>query len=132
VRDEDVRAALRRATAVLNRDSGGSPYAIHEDLQTVMGRYVVIVRTEAELKPALKEIDRLKGETANVKAPGASQYNAAWHEALDLRSLLITAEAVTRAALVRQESRGAHTRVDYPGEQDEWQKVNVVVRRGKG
>jgi len=71
----------------------------------------------------------LKAAAAKVKAPGAAQYNAAWHEALDLKSLLLTAEAVTHAALVRQESRGAHTRVDHPGERDEWQKSNVIVRR---
>ena len=78
---------------------------------------------------ALGELERLKAVAAGVKAAGAPQYNAAWHEALDLRSLLITAEAVTRAALARQESRGAHTRADYPGERDDWQKVNVIVRR---
>ena len=66
-----------------------------------------------------------------MKAQGTSQYNAGWHQALDLRSLLVTAEVVTRAALVRQESRGAHTRLDYPGERDDWVKVNVVVRKGK-
>ena len=132
VDDDQVRAAVRRATVPLNRESGANPYLVHEDLQAVMGRYVGIVRTEADLQTALKEIDRLKTDAATVKAAGASQYNAAWHEALDLRSLLITAEAVTRAALVRQESRGAHTRVDYFGEREDWQKVNVVVRKGAG
>ncbi len=130
VQEEQVRAAIRRAADVLNRDTGTNPYAVHEDLQGVMGRYVGIVRTEGELRSALEEIERLKVDAAKVKAHGASQYNAAWHEALDLRSLLITAEAVTRAALVRQESRGAHTRVDHPGEREEWQAANVIVRRG--
>jgi len=124
-----VAAAVRRATAILNRETGANPYAVHEDLQEVMGRYVGIVRSEEELQVALRELERLKAEAARVKAAGAPQYNAAWHEALDLRSLLITSEAVTRAALARQESRGAHTRVDCPGERDDWQKVNVIVRR---
>ncbi|MEK7799117.1 MAG: hypothetical protein AAB297_04760 [Acidobacteriota bacterium] len=83
------------------------------------------------MQAALKELDRLKADAAGVKASGTSQYNAAWHEALDLRSLLVTAEAVTRAALARQESRGAHTRLDFFGEREEWQKVNVIVRKGK-
>ncbi len=131
VNDGQVAAAMRRATDVLNRESGANPYVVHEDLQTTMGRYAGIVRTEAELRTALEELERLKAEAVRVKAHGASQYNAGWHEALDLRSLLVTAEAVTRAALVRQESRGAHTRLDYPGERDDWQKVNVVVRKGK-
>ncbi len=131
VPEDQVLTTVRRATGILNRENGTNPYLIHEDLQGVMGRYVGIVRTEEELKTALGELERLKTSAAGVKAHGASQYNAGWHQALDLRSLLVTAEAVTRAALVRQESRGAHTRVDYPGERDEWLKVNVVVRRGK-
>src|SRR6267143_1664995 len=131
VRQEQVTAAMRRATDILNRESGTNPYQVQEDLQGVMGRYVGIVRTEADLKTALKELQRLKQDAAKVKAQGTSQYNAGWHQALDLRSLLVTAEVVTRAALVRQESRGAHTRLDYPGERDDWVKVNVVVRKGK-
>jgi len=131
VQEDEVRAAVRRATEVLNRDTGTNPYAVHEDLQGAMGRYVGIVRTEGELESALAELERLKADAATVRAPGASQYNAAWHEALDLRSLLVTAEAVTRAALIRQESRGAHTRVDHPGERKEWQDVNVIVRKGR-
>ena len=130
VHDEQVAGAARRATDILNRENGTNPYLIHEDLQNVMGRYVGIVRTEEELKTALIELERLKADAARVKAHGTSQYNAGWHQALDLRSLLITGEVVTRAALARQESRGAHTRVDYPGERDEWLKVNVVVRKG--
>ena len=131
VQEDEVRAGVRDATDILNRESGTSPYALHEDLQGVMGRYVGIVRTEEELQKALVELERLKGDAARVKAAGAAQYNAAWHEALDLHSLLVTAEAVTRAAIVRQESRGAHTRVDHPDESDEWQKVNVIVRKGR-
>jgi succinate dehydrogenase / fumarate reductase flavoprotein subunit len=69
---------------------------------------------------------------AQVKAPGASQYNPGWHEAIALGSLMITAESVTRAALMREESRGGHSRVDFPDENDEWVKVNVVVKKGAG
>src|SRR2546426_2882322 len=130
VEEDAVRAAVGRATEALNRDTGTNPYAVHEDLQGVMGRYVGIVRAEGDLKIALVELERLKADAARVRAPGASQYNAAWHEALDLGSLLVTAEAVARAALVRQESRGAPTRGDYPGERGEGEKVNVTVRRG--
>ncbi|HET6278115.1 MAG TPA: fumarate reductase/succinate dehydrogenase flavoprotein subunit [Candidatus Polarisedimenticolia bacterium] len=126
-----VQAAVQRATAILNREEGTNPYLIQEALQDLMGKGVGIVRTEEELKTALDDLVKLKEEAARVKAHGASQYNPGWHAALDLRSLLITAEAVARGALLRQESRGAHTRVDYPGEQEEWQKVNIVSRKGK-
>ena len=67
---------------------------------------------------------------AHIKSAGASQYNPGWHEALSMRSLLITSEAVTRAALMREESRGAHTRLDHPGESPEWVKYNVIIKRG--
>jgi len=125
-----IEACRQRAIAPLNREAGPNPYSLQEDLQTVMDRYVNIVRNEADLQTALAELERLKKEAARVKAPGSSQYNPGWHEALCLRPLLISAEAVTRAALMRQESRGAHTRIDYPGERDDWAKVNVIIKKG--
>ncbi len=127
---DQVGAAMRRATDILNRESGTNPYLVREDLENVMDRHVNIVRDAEGLRAALAELDRLRGEVARVKAAGASQYNPGWHEALSLRSLLVTSEAVVRAGLVREESRGAHTRTDFPGERDEWGKVNVVVRMG--
>ncbi|MFQ5877904.1 MAG: fumarate reductase/succinate dehydrogenase flavoprotein subunit [Acidobacteriota bacterium] len=130
VHDGQVRAAVRRATEILNREEGTNPYVIHEELQGAMDRYVGIVRTEEDLKAGLRELERLGREAGRVKAHGASQYNPGWHAALDLRSLLIVAEAVTRAALERRESRGAHTRLDYQGEREEWGRLNVVVRKG--
>jgi len=66
-----------------------------------------------------------------VKAKGASQFNPGWHEALGLRNLLITSEAVARAALLREESRGAHTRADFPGEQNNWLQYNIVTTKGE-
>ena len=129
VDDAQVDAIVRRATDILNRESGANPYLIHERLQQVMQQYVGIVRTEEDLMKGLMELDALKAEAAGVKAHGASQYNPGWHEALDLHSLLITSEAVARAALMRQESRGAHTRLDYEGERDEWGRYNIVIAR---
>jgi succinate dehydrogenase / fumarate reductase flavoprotein subunit len=125
-----VEAAVKRATDPLNRAEGVNPYVVTEHLQKVMDRYVNIVRARQELETALVELETIRREVDAVKAPGAAQYNPGWHEAIALGSLLITAEAVTRAALVREESRGAHTRVDFPGESDEWGHYNVVVRRG--
>jgi len=125
-----VDAAAKRATTPLNRPDGFNPYVVTDHLQHVMDRYVNIVRQKDELETAVVELEKLKHEVAQVKAPGASQYNPGWHEAIALRSLLITAEAVTRAGLMREESRGAHTRTDFPGERDEWGQYNVIVRRG--
>jgi succinate dehydrogenase / fumarate reductase flavoprotein subunit len=127
-----VDAAAKRATTPLNRPDGFNPYVVTDHLQHVMDRYVNIVRQRDELETAVVELEKLKHEVAQVKAPGASQYNPGWHEAIALSSLMITAESVTRAALMREESRGGHTRVDFPNESDDWVKVNVVVRKGAG
>lgn len=125
-----VAAAIKRATDVLNREDGENPYLLHEAMQDIMHENVGIVRTKEDLEEGIAKIEALKARVANVKAPGASQYNAGWHEALDLPPLMVTSEAVARAALVREESRGAHTRIDCPGEREDWAKVNVVIRKG--
>jgi succinate dehydrogenase / fumarate reductase flavoprotein subunit len=129
--DADVDNARKEAVAPLNREKGENPYLLHEALQDVMHENVNIVRTGDELKTAVTEIGKLWERATQVKAHGASQYNPGWHEALSMRSLLLTAEAVTKAALVREESRGAHTRNDFPGEREEWGRRLVVVRKGK-
>ncbi len=126
---EQVVASVRRATDILNRDSGENPYLVHEELQDMMQSNVGIIRTKSELEFAVKDLQRLREKGSQVKAHGTSQYNAGWHEAIDLRALLVVSEAVTRAALKREESRGAHTRDDFAGESDEWVKVNIVSRK---
>jgi succinate dehydrogenase / fumarate reductase flavoprotein subunit len=128
--DEQVQGAVRRATEPLNRESGENPYVIHDDLQETMQANVGIVRTREELERGLEGVLALKARVANVKAHGASQYNPGWHEAIDLPNLLIMSEAVTRAAHMREESRGAHTRIDFEGERDEWLKYNIVLCKG--
>ncbi|HLT39556.1 MAG TPA: fumarate reductase/succinate dehydrogenase flavoprotein subunit [Enhygromyxa sp.] len=128
--DEQIKAAFRRATAPLNRESGENPYVIHDELQDIMGKHVGIIREGPELAQGIDELRELGARVAKVKAHGASQYNPGWHEALSLESLLITAEAVARAALMREESRGAHTRADFFSEREEWSKVNIIVYKG--
>jgi succinate dehydrogenase / fumarate reductase flavoprotein subunit len=129
--DDQVKAAIRGATDMLNRESGENPYLLHEELQGVMENYVGIVRTDEELQQGIDLLGKIKEKAKDLKAQGASQFNPGWHEALSVRSLLIMAEAVARAAQMRQESRGAHTRIDYEGERDEWLRYNVVARKGK-
>ncbi|HMB68329.1 MAG TPA: FAD-binding protein, partial [bacterium] len=128
--DQDaVKEAFRRATAPLNRESGENPYVLHDELQETMGANVGIVRVEDELQKGIDDIVQLGQRVENVKTHGSSQYNPGWNQALSLRSLMISSEAVARAALMRQESRGAHTRLDYEGERDEWLDYNVVIRK---
>ena len=130
VDDDQITKMIRDATGILNRETGVNPFLVQEHIQDAMQQYVGIVRTDEDLQTAIEKIQSLREEVKTVKADGASQYNAGWHQALDLPSLLTTAEAVARAGLMRQESRGAHTRIDFEGESEEWGKYNIVVRKG--
>jgi succinate dehydrogenase / fumarate reductase flavoprotein subunit len=114
------------------RSGGENPYAVQTELQEVMQNLVGIVRNEAELREALTRIAALKERARKVRVEGGYIYNPGWHTALDLRSLLTVSECVARAALERKESRGGHTREDHPYADDEWGKVNVVVRQKDG
>jgi succinate dehydrogenase / fumarate reductase, flavoprotein subunit len=128
--DTQITAAFREATDILNRESGENPYLMHEAVEEVMSTNVGIVRTGEELELAVEQLGTLKQRAQNLKAPGTSQYNPGWHEALSVRSLLIVGEAVARAAYLREESRGAHTRLDFEGERDECARFNVVAKKG--
>ena len=128
--NEQAILIIRSATDILNRESGGNPYLIREELQESMQNNVGIVRTKELLKNGIDELEQIKNTYKTVKADGASQYNPGWHEAIALRNLIITAESVARSALMREESRGAHTRVDFPGEQDKWIDYNIVIHKG--
>ena len=127
---EQVTRIIRNATDILNRETGANPYILHEALEKNMQDNVGIIRSQENLDKGIGVLEELKDEYKTVKAKGASQFNPGWHEALSMRNLLITAEAVARAALMREESRGAHTREDYPGEQDYWHKYNIVTTKG--
>jgi succinate dehydrogenase / fumarate reductase, flavoprotein subunit len=127
--DDHVIAGVRRATEILKRDSGTNPYVLHDKLQATMQSNVGIIRVKEELEKALEDLTGLNKEAETLKAPGSSQYNPGWHEALSMKSLLIVSEIVARAALMREESRGAHTRNDFPGEREEWVQYNVIVKK---
>ncbi len=110
--------------------SGENPYQIQYDLQESMQDLVGIVRTENEMQQALEKIAQLRVRADRVGIAGHRQYNNGWHTALDLSSLLVVSEAITRAALLRKESRGAQFREDFPNKDAEWGKHNIIVKRG--
>jgi len=126
VAEADLSSAAATALKPLGRADGENPYAIHAELQTVMNDLVGLIRRESELKTALVDLDKLRAREADVSAAGGRAYNPGWHLALDLRNMLVVAESVAMAALERQESRGGHTRDDYPAMSPEWRKVNLV------
>jgi succinate dehydrogenase / fumarate reductase, flavoprotein subunit len=125
----EVASVIDAAFAPFGRDSGENPYDVHEDLQETMQALVGIIRTGPELEEALTKLEVLKERTATVQVKGGRAYNPGWNLATDLPSMITTSIAVTQGALNRKESRGGHTREDYPGPDPEMGKVNFVQRQ---
>ncbi len=122
-----IEAAVETALAPLNRgDTGENPYKLHQDLQDVMGTLVGIIRREGELKESLGKLAEIKERLQKVGAPGGRRYNPGWHLALDLRNMVAVSECTAKAALERTESRGGHTREDFPKMDPNWRKVNLI------
>ena len=127
VSQADLDAAVAEALAPFERTEGESPYAVHHELQQTMHDLVGLIRRESEVRDALAALEKFKERAANVAVPGERAYNPGWHYAQDLRNMLLVAECVATAALERQESRGGHTREDYPVMSPEWRKVNLIL-----
>jgi len=122
----ELETARAEALAPLERPAGENPYTVHGEVQQTMHELVGIIRTEDEIKSALGELERLRERAAQVSVDGGRAYNPGWHLALDLRNIMLIADCVAQAALERQESRGGHTRNDFPQMSAEWRKVNLV------
>src|SRR5271170_3049678 len=131
VDESQLQATAGAALKAFDRGaSGENPYQIQYDLQEAMQDLVGIVRTESEMQQALTKIGQLSVRAGHVGIAGHRQYNNGWHTAMDLGSMLIVSEAVTHAALLRKESRGAQFREDFPNKDPEWGKYNIVVKLG--
>ncbi len=126
VPESAVAAAVETALAPFATESGENPYALQQELQQVMNDLVGIIRRADELEQALVRLAELKERAKKVSVTGGRRYNPAWHLALDLRNMLLVSECVARAALERKESRGGHTRDDYPDMDPAWRRINLV------
>jgi succinate dehydrogenase / fumarate reductase flavoprotein subunit len=124
-----VEDAAREMLAYFERPAGESPYAVHRDLMAAMQELVGIFREEGDLERGLAKIRELQDRADRVRVEGSRLFNPGWHLARDLRSMLTVSEAVARSALARKESRGAHSRLDYPKSDPEWGKRNLVVAK---
>ena len=125
-----VNEATRLLAAPLEQESGADPYALQRDLQDMMQRLVGIFRIEADLQEAIAELSRLRARWSGLAVRGGRVFNPGWNLVFELRNLLIVSEAIARSALQRTESRGAHSRLDYPEtDQAGWGGRNSVVRR---
>jgi succinate dehydrogenase / fumarate reductase flavoprotein subunit len=128
--DGQVQAASKAALQPFENDpTAENPYRIQYDLQECMQDLVGIVRTEGEMLQALEAIETLRTRAARASIAGHRQYNNGWHTAMDLSNLVDVCEAITRAALLRKESRGAQFREDFPDKIPDWGKHNIAVRR---
>ena len=127
VDEADVKAAQQSALAPFEVQGGENPYTIQSDLQQSMNDLVGIIRTRSELEESLSEIEAFKVRAQTMVVEGHRQYNPGWHLALDLRNMLVVSECIAKAALAREESRGGHTRDDFPGPDDTWGTKNLVV-----
>ncbi|HXR42624.1 MAG TPA: fumarate reductase/succinate dehydrogenase flavoprotein subunit [Acidothermaceae bacterium] len=128
IAEESVTAAEKSALAPFEREGGENPYTVQRDLQETMHNLVGIIRTADEVTQALSRIEEFKGRVANLSVEGHRQYNPGWHLSIDLKNMLLVSECIARAALDRKESRGGHTRDDYPATDPSWGKVNVLCR----
>ena len=127
--DAEVEATIRDALAPFEHEGGENPFAVQSALQAVMQRNAGIIRDKSGLETALTELEKLKGRARKVGITGSREYNPGWHTAMDLRSLLVVSEATARAALERTESRGAHTRSDYPDSDERQAREHIVIKK---
>jgi succinate dehydrogenase / fumarate reductase flavoprotein subunit len=125
--DSQIAQAEKELLAPFSNTGAESPYAVHRDLQEVMQNLVGIFRTEEDLRKALAELEKLKARAAKAGVEGSRLFNPGWHLAYDLKSMLVVSEAVAISALARLESRGAHSRIDYPNLDPVWEKKNNIL-----
>src|SRR4051794_23328186 len=131
VDETQIQAAATESLAAFERGpSAENPYQVQYDLQETMQNLVGIVRLESEMQQALQEIEQLRARAQRAGIGGHREYNNGWHTAIDIGNMVVVSEAITRAALLRKESRGAQFREDFPDKDTEWGKYNIVIRRG--
>ena len=126
VSDETIHAAAAKIQAPFDRQGGENSYSLHAELQEVTHNLVGIIRTGAELKDAIAKIADIRKRSANVSVAGGRKFNPGFHLAFDLDNMLLVAESTAKSADSREESRGGHTRDDFPGMSNEWRQVNHI------
>jgi succinate dehydrogenase / fumarate reductase flavoprotein subunit len=124
--EEDVDRAVEEATAPLERDEGHDPFDVHEELQATMHEHANMIRTGEGLEEGLEKLDELEERIAELSVGGGRRYNPGWHRALALESMIVVSKAIARSALDREESRGAHLRLDHEAKHEDWGKKNQV------
>ena len=126
VSDAAIKAAADRIEAPFSRAGGENSYSLHAELQEVTHNLVGIIRTRTEIEEAIAKIADIRARSKNVAVAGGRKFNPGFHLAFDLDNMLLVAESTAKSALLREESRGGHTRDDFPGMNDKWRQVNHI------
>jgi len=132
VNEAEVEAEARELLAPFDRSTGENPYAVHRDLQKVMADRVGIFRVQADLEHAVQELAAIEKRLPNLRVEGTRMYNPGWHLARDLKNMVLVSQVIAQSALLRKESRGAHSRLDHPKLDPEFGKVNHCARQKHG
>jgi succinate dehydrogenase / fumarate reductase flavoprotein subunit len=127
VSEGSITKARDYLNAPFNNPGGENPYSIHAELQQTTNDLVGIIRIKHELEESLKKISELRSRAKKAKAEGGKNFNPGFHLALDLENMLLVSEAIARSALQREESRGGHTREDFPKMDPNWRQVNSIA-----
>jgi succinate dehydrogenase / fumarate reductase, flavoprotein subunit len=127
VSEATVAAAASRIEAPFARTGGENSYSLHAELQEVTHNLVGIIRTGSELKEAIEKIAEIRKRSANVAVSGGRKFNPGFHLAFDLDNMLLVAESTAKSAIGREESRGGHTRDDFPGMDSGWRQYNHIA-----
>jgi succinate dehydrogenase / fumarate reductase flavoprotein subunit len=127
VSDSTIKAAADRIEAPFSRAGGENSYSLHAELQEVTHNLVGIIRTRSEIEEAIAKIADIRARSKNVAVAGGRKFNPGFHLAFDLDNMLLVAESTAKSALLREESRGGHTRDDFPGMNPEWRQINQIA-----
>ncbi|OIR22891.1 MAG: fumarate reductase/succinate dehydrogenase flavoprotein subunit [Marine Group III euryarchaeote CG-Epi3] len=125
-----LKEAAEQILESFSKDKTENPYHLHQELQDIMEMHAGIVREEESLNEGIEKLTELSKRVKNAKATGGRAYNPSWHLCLDMENMIITSLAVAEAARERRESRGGHTRLDYPEYDEELGMLNIIIRKG--
>jgi succinate dehydrogenase / fumarate reductase flavoprotein subunit len=132
IADGQLEVASKEALAPFERENGENPYALHQELQATMNELVGIIRDADEMNEALRKLQEFKVRAQNLTVEGNRQFNPGWHLSIDLQNMLLCSEMVAVAAIERKESRGGHTRNDYPTADPHWGAQNIILSEKDG
>jgi succinate dehydrogenase / fumarate reductase flavoprotein subunit len=129
---DDIEKEITRILAPFKATNGANPFELKDKIAQIMWRYVGIVRNEDDLKKGLEEIQKIRLDSKNVQAKGPRAYNQSWADSLSVWNMVLDCEALILSAIMRKESRGAHTRSDFPKKDDQNWLVNIIVKMKEG